>query len=387
MRCALLLLPLGLMACSDDAKAPGTDDSASPDDTGEATTPYGPDNAWYHAPDATLVPEDPGTGAWTQGELPPNLRFTDQNGDEVWLYQFYGRTVYIDWVAAWCGPCADFAAELEPFYQTHGDDAVLLTVMLEDVDFNQGDAAAAASWVEDHGSTNPVVWLSADEAGRAPEIYSFPTIDLIDPKLRLAQTSINTMFNEDDWIDQVVDRMVFAIDGDLDNPAEICGNGTDDDLDLIADCMDPACSDDPTCTTTETTGDLAPCHYDPDSTTTTVDVWRVEVRGGVAEVLGDTVSADTTFDGIIIAKTDDMSWDSARHVGDDQWECTYTPEEFGCPLGWLRPGTWDVLVNIGTGGDDEDGDCANPDLGEYRLQFKGDVTATLVQDNVQMGDL
>lgn len=393
MRPLLLLLCSALTACAgDDKSTTGTtpqDDTGAQDDTGGETStttePYGPDNDWYHAPDASLVPEDAEGTRWSKGEIPPNLHFTDQNGDEVWLYQFYGQQIYVDWVAEWCDPCNTFADYIEPFYEANSDDAVVLTVLLQDEDFNDGDAAAVSRWVAAHGSTNPVLWLDSDQLSEAHDTGSYPNIEMLDPELRMAQTSINTLF-DDAWIDQVIDRMGFAIGGDLDNDTEDCDDGIDNDLDLIADCMDDACADDPACAQTEYTGSLSPCTPDPDGLTTTVDVWQVEVRGAVAEVVGDTTSPDTVFESVIYAKTDDMGWDDPRHVGDDEWGCTYEPAYFGCPLGWLRPGTWQLLVKPGNGGLD-DGDCVNPDLAEYALRIKGDVTMTLLQDDVEFGDL
>lgn len=387
------LLFLVLAACSGDDKEPAGDDTGTPltddtDDTQPATEPYGPDNAWYHAPDASLVPEEPRDAEFKIGEQVPNLRFTDQNGEEVWLYQFYGQTIYVDWLAEWCGPCGTFAPYLDDFYKTYGDDAVVLSVMYNDTDFNRGDADAVARWVAEHGSTNPVLWLDAEQYARVREPDAYPQIDLVDPQLRLAQTGVNSMFETDAWIEQVVDRMAFAIGGSLDNDSETCDNGIDDDLDLIADCMDDACSDDPACAVSEVTGSFSPCTPDPNDLTTHADVWDIEVRGAVAQVTGDGLADGTGFDQIVRVIPEGASYETSRSVGDDEWSCTWALEDYGCAIGWIRPGKYKLVVHAGTGGLDEyDGDCQNPDLGEYVLRFQGDVSIEPIDGDVELQDL
>lgn len=386
MRLARILFVFSLSACTGPDKDPagGHTDTA---DTSSAAEPYGPENTWYHAPDASLVPAEPDSDRWRLGQQVPNLHFIDQYGDEVWLYQFYGQTVYIDWVGEWCGPCNTYAPYMDEFYRTYSDDAVVLTVLYQDEDVNPGDAAAVTRWVEEHGVTGPVLWLDDEQYDRAAEPSAYPEINLVDPQLRLAQTSVNTL-RGDAWIEQVVDRMVFAIGGSLDNDAETCDNGIDDDLDLIADCMDDACSEDPACPDSEATGSLSPCTPDADELTTTVDVWHLEVRGAVARVEADNLSEETGFENIVRVFADGDALDDSRVVGDDEWDCTWPLEDFGCALGWVRPGTWRLVVYPGTGSSDEhDGDCVNPDLGEYVVRFDGDVSLELIEDDVEMQSL
>ena len=106
----LLLLPLGLVACfgdKDDTQAPegdtDTDTDTDTDADGDADTDvelYGPDNAWWHASASDVPPDLAGTG-WRVGDTASNFTLVDQNGDEVELYQFYGRTVLLDLFAEW----------------------------------------------------------------------------------------------------------------------------------------------------------------------------------------------------------------------------------------------------------------------------------------------
>lgn len=406
MKSLLLLLPVTLLACTSPEPTPTktrdsapTDDvptdSDTPTDTSSETTtetddpgdpPYGPENAWYHAPDTSEVPTEPAGAAWRAGDLPPNLRLTDQNGDEVWLYQFYGRPVFIDWSAEWCGPCQDAAPYMDRLYQEHIDEAVVLTVLLQDRDFARGDAAAVERWVSGLGVTSPTAWFDASQQTRVLDVDAYPTISLLDPELRLAHPNVYDLY-EDAYLDQLMDRFALAIGGNLDNAAEVCGNGYDDDMDLVADCMDTECADDPACPDSEAAGGLTPCTPQATDEDTTVDVWRVEVRGAVAAVEADTVSTATAFEPLLYLNAEGADWAGARILGDDEWDCTYPVEEFGCARGWIRPGTWLLLVQPGTGGEEYDGDCVDPALGEYALRVEGDVTLELIHDNVRRGDL
>jgi hypothetical protein len=191
---------------------------------------------------------------------------------------------------------------------------------------------------------------------------------------------------DDAYIDQVVRRMELSIGGSLDNEAEVCGDGYDNELDLIADCMDPACE--ASCAETSITESLAPCTPDPEGLTDRVDLWRVTVTGGVATIESDNIAEATSFEHLLYVKEEGQSLSDALVVGDDEWGCTWPLETFGCARGWLAPGTWELAVIPGTGGPDQyDGDCVNPELGEYTLRVRGDVTFTLVQDDVERQSL
>ena len=371
---AILLASCG--SKSDDKSAPADDTSAQTDDTVPAD-PYGPDNSWYHAQVSDL-PEDLSGSTWASGEVMPNFFGTDQFGDPVELYQFYGRTVILDIAGEWCGPCHDFAPYVEHVWEEVQDEAVVVTVMVDDISMAPADSEAVARWVEEEGSTNPVIWL--DEGSYdlfESTISSWPTIPVLDPTMRMGVTNMQTAAG-DAWISQVTDRLVYEVNARL-GDTEVCDDGIDNDMDLQADCMASACGSEPTCAPQEFTGSLQPCSSE--GGTAGVDIWQVEITSGVAVVELDTLSADTTFEARLVARRPGEDWNSAGVVGDDEQDCTYQPANFSCPLGWLRPGSWELVVQAGNE-TNEDGDCANPDLGEYVLRVQGAGTFTLLEDDV-----
>jgi len=89
------VLALGLaVACTG-----GGDDGA--DGSGVAApVPYGPENSWSHAVTADVPSDLDGTG-WRAGDVAHNWTLTDQYGEEVELYQFYGSVVVIDNFTEW----------------------------------------------------------------------------------------------------------------------------------------------------------------------------------------------------------------------------------------------------------------------------------------------
>ena len=117
-----LMLGLSLLSCStkdqdtssevgDTAEESGDTAEESGDtaeesgDTAEETQTepepelYGPDNQWYHTT-TDLVPDGSGCGR-SNGDLACNFTLTDQNGDQVELYQFAGQVIVIDVFAEW----------------------------------------------------------------------------------------------------------------------------------------------------------------------------------------------------------------------------------------------------------------------------------------------
>ena len=107
----------------------------------------------------------------------------------------------------------------------------------------------------------------------------------------------------------------------------------------------------------------------------------------MAALESDNIAEATGFEHVVYVREEGQSWSEALVVGDDEWACTWPLEDYGCARGWLRPGTWEVIVFTGTGGGGYGGDCVNPELGEYTLRVRGDATFTLVQDDVERQSL
>jgi hypothetical protein len=77
-----------------------TDADADTDTDTDTDAEYGPSNDWWHARVSDVPTDMAGTG-WREGDVAYNFTLSDQNGDEVELYQFYGKVVVLDVYAEW----------------------------------------------------------------------------------------------------------------------------------------------------------------------------------------------------------------------------------------------------------------------------------------------
>ncbi len=98
----ILASALAFTAC--DTKDEVDDDDESSEDgllpEVDESSPYGPENAWWHADEEDVPADLEGTG-YSTGDVPYNFTMLDQNGDEVELYQFLGQVVVLDVYAEW----------------------------------------------------------------------------------------------------------------------------------------------------------------------------------------------------------------------------------------------------------------------------------------------
>ncbi len=158
-------------------------DGADGGGDGGGTAVYGPDNAWWHAP-ADSVPADLTGGAHRVGQTMGNFTLTDQNGDQVELYQFYGKVVQLVLFAEWCGPCNAEAPEIEAAAADLLDeDVVVISVMVQQNDGSAPDAAALGRWVDRYSVTHPL--LAGTSELEAMLQGGFPTLPVADSSMTI----------------------------------------------------------------------------------------------------------------------------------------------------------------------------------------------------------
>ena len=151
----------------------------SPDLTssGASAGPWrAPDNRWpLSEPPAGLV----GNG-FAEGQTPPDFRLTDQHGDEVSLWQFYGQVVLLDISTMWCGPCQEVASHTQSTADAfEGEGFVYLTVLHEDVENEPPTIGDLNEWAEAFGIEAPVLADGDQATGAAVTQGQYPAVMVI----------------------------------------------------------------------------------------------------------------------------------------------------------------------------------------------------------------
>jgi peroxiredoxin len=124
----------------------------------------GPDNMWWHALEHT-IPDDLTGQDCERGNILRNATLTDQYGDEVELYQFYGQVIALDIFTGWCTECHGASQGLQwniwDLYRSDlhhpPDGVVVIGIMEEDNTGGPPDPEYAAAYAERYGLTFPVL--------------------------------------------------------------------------------------------------------------------------------------------------------------------------------------------------------------------------------------
>ncbi len=168
--CPTVLLPALLAGCVPVLTSPD-----GPELCGEEAY-VAPENAWT----VGEVPADLCGEGWGEGETVEDARWTDQNGQEVSMWQFYGNVVLLDLSTLWCAPCKDLAAEVQATADDYRDEGfVYMTILVEDLEADVPDQEELQEWGTYFGIAEPIV---SDTANVAPTLLpesNYPGVFLI----------------------------------------------------------------------------------------------------------------------------------------------------------------------------------------------------------------
>lgn len=151
----------------------------SPPGTNDFVAWEAPTNSWP----VSEPPEDLRGEGVAVGDVAGDFRATDQFGDEVSLWQFYGSTIVLDVSTMWCSPCQDLAAEAQALADDYRDDGVVyLTLMPQDLASDVPDVSELNDWSEAFDLFEPIL---ADHEGYSYTIVpvgdsGFPVVLIID---------------------------------------------------------------------------------------------------------------------------------------------------------------------------------------------------------------
>lgn len=110
------------------------------------------------------------------GQVPPQFKLQDLNGDDVTLEDFKGQKVILNFWATWCGPCREEMPLFEQVDQQH-DDVIVLAVNMAHQD---SGIEKVQSFLESENLTFPVVFDETGDVAKAYKIANLPGTYFID---------------------------------------------------------------------------------------------------------------------------------------------------------------------------------------------------------------
>ena len=176
------ILLMGLTGCIPVLTSPDGTDSGIGGGIWQA-----PENSWIsETPPSELEGE-----GWREGNVVPDARFIDQNGDEVAIWQFYGQVIALDVSTIWCSPCRELATHVDETWKDYVDqDFMYITVLGEDTQGDVPDVDELVTWATDYGITAPVL---SDPDQHIYDIVpdgTYPRVVIIDRELVVVEDQV-----------------------------------------------------------------------------------------------------------------------------------------------------------------------------------------------------
>ena len=147
-----------------------------------------PENAWHGV---DTVPSDLEAGGWAEGQVAPDFRLVDQNGDTVSLWQFYGDVIALDLSTMWCGPCQLLAREVDEVQEDYeAEGFIYITLLPENVDGEVPSVENLNEWAERNSVSAPIL---SDGDGHAYDIVPdkiWPHVMVIGRDMRVVESQV-----------------------------------------------------------------------------------------------------------------------------------------------------------------------------------------------------
>lgn len=165
-----------ILACGNEKEVPDTDEEA-------VCAWEAPDNRWpLAAPPEGLCGE-----GFDIGEIAPDVRLTDQFGDEVSLWQFYGTPVMLEANTMWT---YSYDRVIDDISDEYG--VMVVSLLSQDAMTQVPSAEDVDDWIETYDIETPVLIddMGHSEAVIAPNQY-YNTARLLGADMRVLTPAIN----------------------------------------------------------------------------------------------------------------------------------------------------------------------------------------------------
>lgn len=124
----------------------------------------------------------------SSGEHPCDFTLKDQDGNEVRLYDYYGKVIILDFSTMWCGPCISAAKSIDATVAKFGEENVAyITVLIENSFGKDPDSRDLENWAQKNGITlGPVLGGSREFLINSDfQVTAWPTFFFIDKNMVL----------------------------------------------------------------------------------------------------------------------------------------------------------------------------------------------------------
>jgi thiol-disulfide isomerase/thioredoxin len=161
----------------------------TPTDTAPPIEWTAPENRWpSQSPPANIEEE-----GFDLGQTISDFAFFDQYGEEVSLWQFYGKVILFDVSAEWCAPCKILAEEVQPTQDDYAAQGLVYVSYIAEGNSSQEpvDTEILSKWANDHDITAAPVLGSVDDLrSQLVPTNAYPRLILIDRNLRVIEADI-----------------------------------------------------------------------------------------------------------------------------------------------------------------------------------------------------
>lgn len=147
-----------------------------------------------------------GAGAGNALIPAPDFVLENSEGEQIWLSDYFGEPLVINFWASWCPPCKGEMPSFEAAWQKYGDQVTFLMVNL--TDGSRETVETANAFIHENGYTFPVYYDTEGRGVSAYGVMSIPVTVCITADGEIYAQQIGAVQEEklDEWIRIISDK-------------------------------------------------------------------------------------------------------------------------------------------------------------------------------------